>query len=395
MSEEIETEICSGETYELNGLSYTDEGEYTQTLTSSAGCDSILTLNLEIIEIIETDIEMSFCMGDIATLNGIDYTTDGIYMQTLTSSAGCDSILNLDLSFLENPEGSVSEKICEGSSIVLNGETFESGGTFTQSLTAANGCDSTLFITIDMLSPTEENIAMTTCNGDEVELNGETYNEAGTYVQTLTNSNGCDSTIIIEIEILETFEVEDHIILCTDDTLIYNDDIFLMGGEFVQILQASNGCDSIVNLLVEEDTNCEDCKALESALGLKISIEKLSQTLFNVEILLDDNFERYQEITDVQLFDILHIYTIEKVRSKQLTEMSESILFDKWEWVQRRSYDILKEKETIAKNEIISYVPYITQKELNKIEINHVNYMFSHIKVALAKLRIGGNYSYE
>jgi hypothetical protein len=40
--------ICNGETYMWNGQQYAQPGQYTQTLTNQIGCDSVVTLNLNV-----------------------------------------------------------------------------------------------------------------------------------------------------------------------------------------------------------------------------------------------------------------------------------------------------------------------------------------------------------
>ena len=80
--------------YTLNGQTYTTSGTYTQTLVNTAGCDSIITLNLTILNSVNT-LTTSACNS--YTLNGQTYTTSGTYTQTLVNTAGCDSTITLNL----------------------------------------------------------------------------------------------------------------------------------------------------------------------------------------------------------------------------------------------------------------------------------------------------------
>ena len=81
--------------YTLNGQTYTTSNTYTQTLTNNAGCDSLLTLNLIILDSSAVTINQTAC--DAFTLNGQTYTASDTYMQTLTNEAGCDSVITLNL----------------------------------------------------------------------------------------------------------------------------------------------------------------------------------------------------------------------------------------------------------------------------------------------------------
>lgn len=78
----------------LNGETFYNSGNYIQTLESQAGCDSIINLNLTI-NSIDSSITQSSCVT--YSLNGITYTNSGLYHQTYTSFSGCDSVYTLNL----------------------------------------------------------------------------------------------------------------------------------------------------------------------------------------------------------------------------------------------------------------------------------------------------------
>lgn len=62
-----------------------------------------------------------------------------------------------------------------------------------------NGCTSTSTINITTLEPTSSTINQSTCSS--FILNGQTYTSSNTYTQTLTNSAGCDSVITLNLTI--------------------------------------------------------------------------------------------------------------------------------------------------------------------------------------------------
>lgn len=93
-------------TYTLNGQTYTASGIYTQIISNASGCDSIITLNLNIKNATSASIFPSACKS--YTINNKTYTTSGTYTQTLTNSLGCDSILTIQLT-INNANTSVSK----------------------------------------------------------------------------------------------------------------------------------------------------------------------------------------------------------------------------------------------------------------------------------------------
>src|SRR5690606_38922201 len=69
LSSNVNAEICLGSTYILpNGLTVNEEGNYETILTSSLGCDSLVTSNLSIAPAIEMNVTvqnniLSICFG--------------------------------------------------------------------------------------------------------------------------------------------------------------------------------------------------------------------------------------------------------------------------------------------------------------------------------------------
>jgi len=68
----LEATITEGETYEFNGQSLTIAGTYEAVLTNAAGCDSVVTLNLSLIEpelyCIASASSASICLGQSSML---------------------------------------------------------------------------------------------------------------------------------------------------------------------------------------------------------------------------------------------------------------------------------------------------------------------------------------
>lgn len=204
----ITAKACSA--YKLNSVTYNQSGTFTQTLTNSRGCDSIITLTLTLNNTSST-LNISSCSTYV--LNTITYTNSGTYKQTLTNKAGCDSIITLILT-LKNTSSTLNISSCN--SYVLNTFTYTNSGTYKQTLTNKAGCDSALTLNLIIKKSTSNVISASACK--PYLLNGQTYTKSGTYHQTMLNQAGCDSIITINLTIVNL----DITVTQSGDTLTAN-----------------------------------------------------------------------------------------------------------------------------------------------------------------------------
>ena len=85
--------MCYLDSAFLGGSYQTIAGIYLDTLTSFKGCDSIVETQLLVDSILYGIDSITICYEDSALLSGSYQSTTGIYVDTITSNAGCDSVL--------------------------------------------------------------------------------------------------------------------------------------------------------------------------------------------------------------------------------------------------------------------------------------------------------------
>ncbi|MFM7387292.1 MAG: hypothetical protein ACKO5L_03950, partial [Bacteroidota bacterium] len=136
------------DTFIWNNQVYTSSGSYTYQGTTTAGCDSILTLQLVVLNGSTTNVQIAQC-GPF-TLNGTTYTQSGVYQQILPSALGCDSTVTID--FTLDPSFTVSFDTTVTGSFVWNNQTYLQSGAYTQNLTTVNGCDSTVTVNLTVFT---------------------------------------------------------------------------------------------------------------------------------------------------------------------------------------------------------------------------------------------------
>ncbi len=101
----LQNTICSGEQFNFNGQTLTDNGDYIDTLQASFACDSIVNLHLEVLQGVEVIVDTAILSGTSLVLpSGTTVTAPGNYTDTLQTSFGCDSIITTRLSVVSGIE---------------------------------------------------------------------------------------------------------------------------------------------------------------------------------------------------------------------------------------------------------------------------------------------------
>jgi hypothetical protein len=84
--------------------------------------------------------------------------------------------------------------------VTVGANIYNVSGTYTDVFTSVlTGCDSTVTTILTVMQPLESLITETACFS--YVLNGQTYNSSGTYIQNLIGTNNCDSTITLNLTI--------------------------------------------------------------------------------------------------------------------------------------------------------------------------------------------------
>ncbi len=147
----VDTAICSGDLYTLpDGSIVSDAGVYATVLQSTSGCDSTVTVTLTINESPDTTIDVSICANDSYILPDGSVVSDaGTYTTMLQSSAGCDSIVIVHLTVNDVLTTNIDASICPDNSYTLpDGSEVTGAGIYTSILQSSDGCDSTVTVNL-------------------------------------------------------------------------------------------------------------------------------------------------------------------------------------------------------------------------------------------------------
>jgi len=92
--------ICPGECRIIDDIEFCIAGAYEIPFSAVNGCDSMVVFDLKEISSFDRYFEHDLCQGDTIYFAGAPYFDSGAFQQTLGSSRSCDSILNIQLNFV-------------------------------------------------------------------------------------------------------------------------------------------------------------------------------------------------------------------------------------------------------------------------------------------------------
>ncbi|MBP6624338.1 MAG: gliding motility-associated C-terminal domain-containing protein [Chitinophagaceae bacterium] len=146
--------LCNGQQCVVNGHTYSQSGQYSDTLKASIGCDTIIHTNLTILPQSTFSQQIDLCKGQQIVINGHTYSATGFYIDTVKTAIGCDSIIQTDLKVNEISYSNQQVVLCNGNTFKVGNHVYSSSGTYVDTLQNAAGCDSiiTSFIKVDSTS---------------------------------------------------------------------------------------------------------------------------------------------------------------------------------------------------------------------------------------------------
>ncbi|MGB3131965.1 MAG: LamG domain-containing protein, partial [Saprospiraceae bacterium] len=221
----IKKTLCPGQSY----LSFDKPGTYQIKHVAYNGCDSIVTLELNYLQSQLISTTQEICQGQ--KING--HSVSGIYLDSFKNIYGCDSVHSLNLKVNPTIKNTDFVNLCDGQKY----KNYDKTGIYADTLQSIYGCDSITITNLTFHPKYTDTLLIKLCAGQS--YNG--YSKAGLYLDTMRSIFGCDSILSLDIAITNNKIENISKIVCEGDlyfghstTGVYND-----------TFNIANGCDSI------------------------------------------------------------------------------------------------------------------------------------------------------
>jgi hypothetical protein len=238
--------LCIRDSIRVGHHTYGTSGTYWDTLSAATTCDSIVNTILTVLPLNTTIIDTHICALDTFRIAGFRHFNTGTYYDTVTTAAGCDSILRVNLTvrpwsfYTQNPI------ICQGDSFRFASHTYRATGRYFDTLIAYNGCDSVVTTNLLVNPISTITINAMICPGDVYSVHGRNYTIAGTYYDTASNYLGCDSILTIVLGIYPLHPVTINPIICLGSVIHVGISTYSATGVYYDTIADIHGCDSVV-----------------------------------------------------------------------------------------------------------------------------------------------------
>lgn len=184
-----------------SGASFTSSGIYIDTLLSSTNCDSLINISLYIKNSSNSTINDTLTCGSTFTApSGNTIAYNGPYTDTISNTTGCDSIITINL-YGGKSYCTDSLISCDSINSPSGNYTWYSSGLYSDTLINNNGCDSIIDFNLTINQSSSNSFSVNACNSYTPPSGNYTWVNSGMYLDTIPNFSGCDSLLTINLSI--------------------------------------------------------------------------------------------------------------------------------------------------------------------------------------------------
>ena len=273
--QESHADICEGDYYNFNGRQLNETGIYWDSLiTPMQRCDSVYKLTLNVHHGCRQVLYDTICGSEYVMFGGRAIYEGGTYIDSLLTTHGCDSIVTLHLMHYPTPFTRVVRDICRGESVVWTQHggqpvTLSVGGIYTDTLVSAiSRCDSIVELRLAVYNTYYTELNADICSNTFYNFNGRLLNQPGVYWDSLTTiHSGCDSVFRLTLTVHPAYLFDTTIYICDWENYYFAGQRITQSGTYYDRMSTRYGCDSVYTLHANVQASRRDSTAHLLCLG--------------------------------------------------------------------------------------------------------------------------------
>ncbi len=229
-----------------SGATYNYSGTFMDVIPSSSGCDSLITIQVDILNSSSTQ-DVVICDTMISPSGNQVWTQNGTYIDHIPNSVGCDSAITFNIT-VGTSYGTLDTLVCESYTSPSGNYVWNTSGTYQDTISNSVGCDS-IITTHLAVATTDTTISVSVCDSFTGPSGNYTWSNSGTYLDTIPNALGCDSVITIDLNVIgtstaSTISVSD----CYSYVSPSGNYTWYTDGIYYDTIPNYSGCDSVITI---------------------------------------------------------------------------------------------------------------------------------------------------
>ena len=242
---------CKSFTSPSGLYTWTKSGTYVDYLTNSIGCDSVITIYLKI-GVPMDSVSISNCYKVTSPSGKKVYTQSGRYFDTLVSYRGCDSVVIVKATVFSASSSETNAATCHRY-FSPTGKVYKTAGTYYDTLVNYLGCDSIIKTNFSIIAG-RRTIIRSACAEFKSPSGNYIWKKSGDYFDTLVNYQGCDSIVTVKLTIWEPGRDTVNTSVCRSYILPNTNKLIDKSGVYYEVLKNWRGCDSIITYILNVKT---------------------------------------------------------------------------------------------------------------------------------------------
>lgn len=202
------------------------------------------------------------------------WNTSGVYGDTIKNVSGCDSVITISLTIVNNSTSSISPTSCNTFKSPSGKYTWSTTGTYKDTLANSNGCDSIITVNLTIANFSTSTISPVFCKSYKSPSGKYTWTQSGTYLDSTKTTSGCDSIITVNLTINKTdtsVTVTNNVLMANATSAVYqwidcNTKLPISGANAQQFSPTVNGDYAVIIT----QNNCTDTSACYTITNVRV-----------------------------------------------------------------------------------------------------------------------------